>query len=88
VALVSQGRSSQHLLQDKIHSLLRHISCSRHCEKTASEQVRMCSSSNNSGDGASAFSALLANNNSAIVETVQEGDSDDGQEDVDLGDNA
>jgi len=50
--------------------------------------VRMCSSSNNSGDGASAFSALLANNNSAIVETVQEGDSDDGQEDVDLGDNA
>jgi len=47
----------------------------------------MCSSSNNGGDGASVFSTLHANNASAMVETVQEDDSDDSQDDVDLGNN-
>jgi len=53
----------------------------------ANEQVCMCSFLNNSGDGASAFATLHANIMSAIEETVQEGDSDYGQEDVDLGNN-
>jgi len=51
---------------------------------SASEQVRMYSSTNDSGDGASAFSTLHANNTSTIVETIQEGGSDYGQEGVDL----
>jgi len=47
---------------------------------SASEQVRAHSSSNDSGDGASAFSDWEANNDPTIVETVPEGGSnDDGQ---------
>jgi len=42
----------------------------------ASEQVRMYSSSSDSGDGASAFSNWEANNNLTIVETAPEGNSD------------
>ena len=48
---------------------------------SASELVRTCSSSSDSGDGASAFASLQASNTSAVVETVQEGGSDD-EEDV------
>ena len=51
----------------------------------ASEQVRRCDSSspaqsNDDRDGASAFSAVNANNCPTIVETVQEGILDDGDE--------
>jgi len=47
---------------------------------SASELVRTYSSSSDSGDGASAFASLQANNASAIVETEQEGGSDDDEE--------
>jgi len=57
-------------------------------QNNANEQVRMCNSSNNSGDGASVFSTLHTNNASAIVETVQEAGSDDGQDEIDLGNDA
>jgi len=43
----------------------------------ASEQVRTHSPSNDSGDGASAFSKWEANNNPTIVETAPEGGSKD-----------
>jgi len=45
-----------------------------------SELVRTCSSLSDSGDGASVFASLKANNTSAVVETVQEGRSDDDEE--------
>jgi len=50
---------------------------------SASEQVHMCdhsspSHSQDNGDGASPFSAFDTNNNPTIVETVQEGNSVDG----------
>ena len=54
---------------------------------SASEQVGMHSSASDSGDGASAFSTLGANNTSTIVETVQEGGSDDDLVDVELDNN-
>jgi len=54
---------------------------------SASELVRTYSSSSDSGDGASTFASLQASNTSAIVETVQEGRSDDDEEwpEVNLG---
>jgi len=54
----------------------------------ASEQVRMCSPTQDSGDGARAFSAPGPNNTPTIVETVQEGGSEDSPEEVDLSDDA
>jgi len=42
--------------------------------------VRTFSSSSDSGDGASTFATLLASNASAVVETVQEGGSDNDEE--------
>jgi len=63
----SPRRSTQspvtHQLQQTLHN-------------SASEQVRMHSSSSDSGDRASVFSNWEANNNPTIVETVPEGDSD------------
>ena len=56
-------------------------------QNNVNEQARMCGSSNNSGDGASVFSTVNANNTSVVVETVQETDSNNGQDDVDLGNN-
>jgi len=47
-------------------------------QDNANEQAHMHSSSSNGGDGASTFSALHTNNTLAMVETVQEGDLDDG----------
>ena len=47
---------------------------------SASEPVRTYSSSSDSGDGANMFATVLASNTSAIVETVQEGGSDDDEE--------
>jgi len=44
---------------------------------SASEIVRTCSSSSDSGDGANTFATVLVSNASAVVETVQEGESDD-----------
>jgi len=54
---------------------------------SASEQVRSRSSTNDSGDGTSAFSTLDANIMSTIAETIQEGDSHNNLEDVDLDNN-
>jgi len=47
---------------------------------SASEIVRTYSSSSDSGDGANTFATVLASNTSAVVETVQEGGSDDDEE--------
>jgi len=44
---------------------------------SASEIARMYSSSRDSGDGANTFVTVLASNALAVVETVQEGESDD-----------
>jgi len=63
----SPRRSTQSPVTHQLQQTLRN---------SASEQVRVCSSSSDSGDGASAFSTLEANNNLTIVETVLEGDSD------------
>ena len=57
-------------------------------QDNANKQVRMYSSSNNGGDGASVFSTLHTNSTLAMVETVQEGDSHDCQDDVDPGNDA
>jgi len=53
---------------------------------SASEQVRMHGPAQDGWDGASAFSAPGANNTPTIVETVQEGNSEDSLEEVDLRD--
>jgi len=47
----------------------------------------MYGSTNDSGDGACVFSTLGANNASTVVETIQEGGSDNDLEDVDLDNN-
>jgi len=54
---------------------------------STSELVRTFSSSSDSGDGASAFASLQVSNALAVVETVQEGGSDDEEEwpEVNLG---
>jgi len=70
----SPRRSTQSPVTHQLQQTLRN---------SASKQVRMygCSSpthSNDGGDGASAFSTFGANDNPTIVETVLEGNSDDG----------
>jgi len=44
---------------------------------STSETARTCNSSSDSGDGANTFATVLASNASAVVETAQEGKSDD-----------
>jgi len=59
-------------------------------QNNANEQVHLCSFPNDSGDGASAFSTVSADDaltRSPTVETVLETGSDDGQDNVDLGRN-
>jgi len=51
---------------------------------SASEQVCKHSSTQNSGDSASVFSAPGTNSTLAIIETVQEGGSEDSLEEVNL----
>jgi len=67
-------RSTQSPATHQLQQILRN---------NANEQAFGCdstspASSNDSGDAASAFSAFGANNSPTIVETVQEGNSDDG----------